>query len=341
MAAKNWVDFGRECSVEKRLTKTRPAARQAQTNWRASVPRFTPENLLDRTFRVVDLLGLVRADYEIRRLRSAQSAFTSMGHVAAALGHIKASDLTTDHLTEYMLARRAEGASEATIRIELSLLSRGYRLGVKQRRIHGSIKPEFPQIDRRGLVVRQGFLTEPEVREVCRHLHPDIADLVAFLFASAWRRGEATALEWAWVSGTEIHLPTSKNGQPRILPLAGEVADIIARRRERELGPWVFHRRGAKIGHFDYQWRTATKKSGLSGKLVHDLRRSAIKRMMEHGANQRDAMAISGHLTASTFHRYQIVDTARQVEILDRLARRPPSRMSGEAPQRVRLRDWA
>jgi integrase len=305
------------------------------------VPAFSFENLGNRTIRVVDLLGLVRVDYEIRQLRSARCAVISMGHVARVLGRLLASDLEAEHISGYIRTRRKDGAAEATIQREMAMLRRGYRLATKQRRIQSHLVPDFPSIDRSRLKVRQGFLTEAQVQRVCRHLDQDVADLVEFLFASAWRLGEARELSWDWVAEEEgvIRLPRSKNGRSRTLPIAGEVEEVLRRRRARELGGYVFHRRGSQIISVNHQWASACAKAGLAGKLVHDLRRSAIKRMMEMGANQGDAMAISGHLTTNVFLRYQIVDVGRQREILERVAgKRFPARSEARPPPR--LRDW-
>jgi integrase len=291
---------------------------------------------------VRDLLQLVRLDYEVRKLRSVRSALVSMGHVARALGDIAAADLEPEHVRDYILQRRRESAAESSIRIEVAFLRRAYRLGVRQRRIHASVVLEdFPQIARDRLKVRRGFLRDEDVQRVCLYLEGVLADVVQFLFASAWRKGEALGLRWDWIDDDAIRLPTSKNGQPRTLALAGEVAEIIERRRERAVGPFVFHRQGEQITCFRAAWRRACERAEVPGRIVHDLRRSAIKRMMEAGANQRDAMSISGHLTVSTFHRYQIVDTRRQAVILESLHPKPEPAQAWKPARRPLLSDWS
>lgn len=73
------------------------------------------------------------------------------------------------------------------------------------------------------------------------------------------------------------------------------------------------------------QWHRAVRLAGFAGRIVHDLRRSAIKRMVEIGIDQRTAMAFSGHKTVHTFHRYQIVDMQRMKQAAE-LLKRPPAR---------------
>jgi hypothetical protein len=50
--------------------------------------------------------------------------------------------------------------------------------------------------------------------------------------------------------------------------------------------------------------------------LFHDLRRSAIKNLMNVGVNEKVAMEISGRKTRAVFDRYHIVDTEDVVDAM-------------------------
>jgi integrase len=68
---------------------------------------------------------------------------------------------------------------------------------------------------------------------------------------------------------------------------------------------------GAQIKSFYESWRAAVKNAGFPDLLFHDLRRSAVRNMVEKiGMSEKRAMEISGHTTRSYFERYHIVSLA-------------------------------
>ncbi len=135
------------------------------------------------------------------------------------------------------------------------------------------------------------------------------------------------ALEWRDVdlAGSVVRLrpEISKNKDGRLLPLDGELLQIIERangQRQPEL-PFVFHSKGQPIGSFRKAWRTACCNAGLGkvengskkkyvGTIVHDLRRTAVRNMVRAGIHERVAMSLTGHKTRSIFDRYNIVSEA-------------------------------
>ena len=71
--------------------------------------------------------------------------------------------------------------------------------------------------------------------------------------------------------------------------------------------PWVFHREGKQIKEFKRCWKTACTKAGLPGRIPHDFRRTAVRKLVRAGISERVAMMMTGHKTRAVFERYNIV----------------------------------
>ena len=276
-----------------------------------------------RGLTVRELLGLVKSDYDAEGKRSRDTIRYPMRHVLDFFGEARrAKTVTEEDLQSYVVKRRdTEHAAPASIKVELAMLRRGYRLALRAKlpSLTPNDVPTFPTIRADQLGVRRNFLRSEQVFRLLPYLGTDVADLVHFLFATAWRVSEARGLLWVHVDAVSIVLPTSKSGHPRSIPIAGEIAEIIERRHARRIGQWVFHRAGKPILSFRHQWKRALRAADLEGYLVHDLRRSAILRMIEAGVDQKAAMEWSGHRTDTVFRRYLIIDDKRMVEVAERV----------------------
>ncbi len=155
-------------------------------------------------------------------------------------------------------------------------------------------------------------------------------------YICGWRRGELLALQWAqvdWESGTiRLERGTTKSGEPRTFPFGAHprLAGLLRAQRQRtsaferatgSVCPWVFHRNGRRLRGWYYDsWRTACRKAGVPGRLVHDLRRSAVRNLIRAGVSEQVAMTLSGHKTRSVFDRYNITSSADQREAVQKLA---------------------
>ena len=260
-----------------------------------------------------DLCTMLTADYETNRRRSLKTLPYSLRHLRDFFGDgAKAIAITTDQMQQYIKHRQGEGASNATINIELALLSKAFNLAVRARRLR--TKPYIPKLVGDVSRVRQGFLARQEVEALGENLPPDLADVIRFLFFSAWRVGEVRNLEWRDYDRAEgvirLRPEHGKNRHGRVLPLlVGELATIIERRLKlRRLDcPYIFHIAGKRIGDFRKLWRKACTAAGVTGRIIHDLRRSGVRHLIRAGVPPHTVMAFSGHRTPSMLKRYDII----------------------------------
>ena len=152
-------------------------------------------------------------------------------------------------------------------------------------------------------------------------------------------------LEWRnvdWSGGcVRLDAHTTKNGEARVFPFTAELETILTGQlAEHErltaagtICPFVFHRNGERILTFRTAWKNACKAAGCPGKLIHDMRRSAVRTFERAGVPRSVAMSIVGHKTESIYRRYAIADEAMQQEAaarLDAYAAAPqPKRQAG------------
>jgi integrase len=101
-------------------------------------------------------------------------------------------------------------------------------------------------------------------------------------------------LEWRDVdsAGQVIRLrpELSKNKRGRVLPLSGDLAEIIDRSKSaRRLDcRFVFHHDGRQLRDFRGSWKAACRRAGFETLLVHDLR-TAVRNLVRAGIPERVA----------------------------------------------------
>lgn len=101
-----------------------------------------------------------------------------------------------------------------------------------------------------------------------------------------------------------------------MFPMTRALRAVLERQRERttlleqaegRIIPWVFHRDGEPIKTFRRSWLTACRRAGVPGRIPHDLRRSAVRRLEAAGVPRTTAMKLVGHKTEAIYRRYAIV----------------------------------
>jgi integrase len=289
----------------------------------------------EERIRVKELMEALERDLERRGAKSMVSFRAHKKAVIDGLGSLRAVAITPQVIEEFETRQGAErinkkgekrpGKAPATINRYVETLRQAFNLARKQGRL-GRV-PYFPTLAVDN--ARQGFFETAEIEALVAALPEAHADAVRFAYLSGWRRGEIMPLTWEQVdrSAHEVRLYTSKNGHPRVLPLEGELWNVIERcwaRREFQnpdgsaISPLVFHENGRVLGDFRKRWATACKAAKVPGRLFHDLRRSAVRDMIRSGVPQSVAMSISGHRSTSIFLRYDIASDADRREALRR-----------------------
>jgi integrase len=266
---------------------------------------------------LADLLDEVRKDYEINDRKSADRIKFSRKHLVKILGEDRLIEEITEQVIEdYKHQRKREKAANGTINRELALLRRGFKILRYQKKI--TDHPSIVLLQENN--IRQGFIEVWEYREILKHFPEHLRPLITFLYKTGWRKSEAMNLTWQMVDlGRKyVRLPPgyTKNKKPRIFPFDEEMEQIFKRlwnEKELEKGDhnYVFlnKMRTGRILDFRGSWESACEDAGVGKRLIHDMRRSAVRNMVESGVTEKVAMELSGHLTRTVFENYHIVST--------------------------------
>jgi integrase len=295
-------------------------------NLKVGVPGFIDPGSRKKT--VAQLLAEVEKSAEVDRLKSLRQIKVHAKPVRRLLGHVLAITLTEPTrqktINDYILARRAEKAADATIDRELELVGRGFELVGLQRP-----KKWRTKLVRKHANARPGFFERSEFEKLVAELPSDLLkDIARWGYCTGMRRGETLSLAWAnydrQTATIRLAARASKNGKPRVIPLSTypELSAIIEHRRKARMPgcDLIFQNgRGARVGDFYTTWMRAAKRAKITRLTFHDLRRTAVRNMVAAGIDRATAKAISGHETDSIFERYQIID---EKNIADALAMR-------------------
>lgn len=291
--------------------------------------RFIGPDIDRTTFE--DLAKIITDDYSVNDRRSKDRMQTSLNALRAMFGLWRARDLTFDRLNTYIARRLEGGIAPATVRNDLAILRRAFRLA---ERAGKAICPPFPTL--RVSNTRSGFFEEGQFRDVVKYLPEEIRPVVTFAYHTGWRiRSEVLPLQWRHVdlsAGTvRLEPGTTKNGEGRLFPFGNlpELKDILQTQRHRttelqakteRLIPWVFHRNGRSIKDFRKAWEIACKSADVPGMIPHDFRRTAVRNLERAGVSRSAAMKLTGHKTESVYRRYAIVSEADLAEGVKKLA---------------------
>ncbi len=199
----------------------------------------------------------------------------------------------------------SEGKSANTIRLHIALLSHVFAVAKVEWEMEGldnpveSVrKPKLPQGRERRLVDDE----EARLLAACQSVNPELAAIVRFAIETAMRQGEIIGMTWGMVDLKRrlVHLPDTKNGLARDVPLSTAAEQVLAALPRRMDGKiWTYTQDGMRAS-----WRRALKHAGITGLTFHDLRHEATSRFFEKGLNPMQVSAITGHKTLQMLKRY-------------------------------------
>jgi integrase len=275
-----------------------------------------------------NLSRILLDDYVVNARQSVRRVKGALRNLGAFFADSRAVDITEDRLKSYIVHRQRQKAANATINRELAALKRAFHLAGRK----VGQPPRFHMLRENN--TRKGFFEPQQFNTVLAHLPEYMRPVFEVAYITGWRttselltrRWHHVDLEKGWL---RLEPGESKTREGRMFPLTPELRDILSKQLERtrklelateQLIPWVFHRQGKPIRDYYGSWDKACEIAGFPDRLVHDLRRTAVRNLERAGVPRSAAMKMTGHKTESVYRRYAIVDEAMLREGAEKLA---------------------
>lgn len=264
-------------------------------------------------------VSILKKGYKQEKYRIEQLSRSFLGEMIVR--HVTSVDIATyrDQRLAEINPKTKKPLAPSSVRLEMSLLSNFFEICI----IEWGVADENPVTKVRkpkSPPGRDRRLTPREDRRILRyaHQHPnqDLYSIIVVALETAMRQGEILKLRWEHInlrSGI-AHLPTTKNGSKRDVPLSQRAKDALIR-----LGPKT---EGKVFGYtsegLKSTWRFMRIKLEIEDLHFHDLRHEAVSRLFELGTlDLMEVAAISGHKSLSMLKRYTHLRAQKLVKKLE------------------------
>jgi integrase len=278
--------------------------------------------------KVVFLKALERYRSSVSILKKGyvQEAYRIAQLSRSFLANIAVDEITSVDIASYRdmrlsskNAKTGTNISPATVRLELSLMSNifdicriewGY---CDSNPVSNVRKPKLPPGRERRISPRE----EKKILRFCHtYSNPELYSIFVLAIETAMRQGEILNLSWEHVNlKTRVaHLPQTKNGSKRDVPLSLRAREALTRLGTKLEGRiFTYKNTGLKS-----VWRLMMNTLQIHDLHFHDARHEAASRFFEMGTmDVMEIAAITGHKSLAMLKRYTHLSAQKLVKKLD------------------------
>lgn len=250
-----------------------------------------------------EALELARVGH-FNRLRSGEGALACARRVVTEIGPATpVGRVGRAALAGLVASLRNAGLAAGTVNRHLSALRSVLNVSLQE----GHLKsiPPFPWCrEPRGRTVSLTVDQVEQLVEACEFAHPTVGPLVLFLAETGLRAGEALGLRWGDVAPGRVNLKTTKNGDPRSVPLTERASAVLTALAERREGPF----RAVSQSTLNHTFRAARESlawaRGNREVCPHALRHSCATRLVQAGVSLPVVGLWLGHRDIGSTMRY-------------------------------------
>jgi integrase len=161
-------------------------------------------------------------DYQINGKKSARRLTSLFNNLQGKFKGMKAADITSDMITEYIKARQKQKAKNGTINREISALRRMFNLGARKTPPKVTQVPYFSML--KEALPREGFFEYGEYVKLLEALPDYVKPIFTVGYYTGMRKGEILKIKWDQVDleagKVTLSAKTTKTSQQRIVYLA-------------------------------------------------------------------------------------------------------------------------
>lgn len=176
-----------------------------------------------------------------------------------------------------------------------------------------------PSMSSKSSDARYRIVTPDEFNHLYKHALPHHKPLLAILYWSGMRPGEALGLVWQQVYLNRhqfiLENDETKTEESRIVPIVPPLVKILKNHPRALHTNHVIHYRNKPINDIYGSMRKLSERAGIpwgrkvrGGWTLHDLRHTWVTNARKAGVKESVLMKITGHKTREMFDRYNFVD---------------------------------
>jgi len=280
----------------------------------------------------------------VQEKKSYNRSVIAVSHLLKYFGKKPLSGVDADEQERYRVHRKKQGAANATINLEISILSAMFKLALKRKKIQAEMMPG--EFIRKGASVPRRIITESEFEGLLEHSDTDFHDFMLCAYETAMRLSEVISLTPGQVhlgiqhiSGVivdyiDLGIFDTKTGARRTVPVSPRLKEALQRRMEGlDTEDYIFTTaRGYKIhsNNIPRSMRAACEKAGIIygdnafnkkgeriGIVFHCFRHTRTTKWVEMGFSDEIIRRATGHKSLEAYQQYVKLDPAAVMRLVE------------------------
>ncbi len=268
----------------------------------------------------------------------------AVSHLLKYFGKKPLSGVDADEQERYREHRKKQGAADATINLEISVLSAMFKLALKRKKILAEMMPG--EFIRKGNSVPRRIITESEFESLLKYSGTDFHDFILCAYETAMRLSEIIKLtpgqihldiqhiSGAIVDYIDLGIFDTKTGARRTVPVSPRLKDVLQRRMQGlDAEDYIFTTsRGFKIhsNNIPRSMRAVCEKAGIVygdnvfnkkgervGIVFHCFRHTRTTKWVEMGFSDEIIRRATGHKSLEAYQQYVKLDPAAVMRLVE------------------------